>query len=371
MYHRFQMKDDICGVCNGGSPPSKSRSKKKKAAQIKWICCDSCLMWFHAICVRITDAQMELASNFQYFCESCSIRGSLVPKSPAPAAVTCDEAVTLGNTVQELASQFSKLQADLKELVSQISKMQVELDAVKASSKKQLDRLQSKIHNAVHVSEQFDAQNRLVNNLGDKLKTIEIGAKLANNCSQAVNSCRLAINKLPFREGENVQALVEDILILLDSQNELPHVIRCFRLPVKPSKWADRSITPTVIVVFDNIESRQAILRKYFVRYKEAKLCNLKGGPCLDYRFTMNEVLSLNTFRIRNYALRLKNTKIVKSVFIKNDRVSVLLPGQKRYLPVESMDQLHELAGNVTDTCESSSLFFDALSAEISASSHC
>lgn len=361
------MSDDICGVCNGAAPPSKNKGRKKKAQQVKWICCDSCVIWFHAICVRISDTQMENASNYMYLCESCSIRGCLIKKPQSDAAVTSDH--PLGKTVLELTSKIAKLQTELQELSSSISKLQAELDATKVTSQKQFDRLRSRLNDINRASDRDEAHNRFVNNLTDKLQIIETGAKLANGCFQAVNSCRLAINKLPFNEGENVQALVKSILHFLGSQNELPHVTSCFRLPVKPSKWADRSITPTVVVCFDSTESRQNVLRKYFEKYRQAKLCNLNGGPSLEYRFTINEVLSLPTFRIRNYALRLKQTKVLKSVFVKNDRVSVLFPNQERYLPIDSVQQLHELAGNASVTGDSSSIFFDAMSADISTSS--
>ena len=312
---------------------------------------------------------MEHASNFQYYCESCSVRGTLVQK--IIDALPCD--ATLSKSIQDLEAQISMLQSELQELKSQLSKLQVELDGAKTANKKQFDRLLNKLHSSDRATSQLDAQNRLVANIGENLEIIERGAKLANTCSQAVNSCRLAINKLPFREGENVRALVDSILTFLEIESELPHVMKCFRLPVKPSKWTDRSITPTVIVVFDSIESRQMVLRRYFEKYKEAKLCNIKGGPSLEYRFTMNEVLSTNSFRIRNYALRLKQSKFLQSVFVRSDRISVLLPGQKRYLPIESMEQLHRLTGNANDISSSSSVFFDAMSVDISAtaSSHC
>lgn len=112
-------------------------------------------------------------------------------------------------------------------------------------------------------------------------------------------------------------------------------------------------------------------MRKYFERYREAKLSNLKGGQCLEYRFTINEVLSLPTFRIRNYALRLKQSNVLKSVFVKNDRVSVLLPEHERYTSINSIQQLHELAGNATNAGDASSIFYDAVSADTSTSSHC
>lgn len=79
----------------------------------------------------------------------------------------------------------------------------------------------------------------------------------------------------------------------------------------------------------------------------------------------MNEALSLSTFRIRNLSLRLKQRKIVKSVFIRNDTVSVLLYGQEDYTLVSSINELLELTNSVP-TNDDSSVFFDAVSAETS-----
>lgn len=298
---------------------------------------------------------MEKAAEFQFLCEKCCVRGTLVPKVSDPPAA-CVDVDVLMKTIQELGAQVTKLKE--------------ELDAVKATSKKQLDRLKNKLHNADHSCGHGAAKDSIANNIEGKLEIIEKGAKLASTCLQSVNSTRLAINKVPLQEGENVRTVVESVFHLLGCQEAVPHVASCFRLPVKPSKWTDRTISPTIVVVFDNIETRQAVLRRYYGQHSEAKLCNLRNGPDIDYRFTINEVLSANSFRLRNYALRLKQNKQVRSVFIRNDKVSVLLPGQQRYVPVTTIDQLQELATNVSDVPDSSSVFFDC-TANVSTSSHC
>lgn len=210
----------------------------------------------------------------------------------------------------------------------------------------------------------------MTSNINEKLEAIEKCATLAKTCSRTVNCCRLAVNKIPYHEGENVRDLVGNVLRLLDCESEMSNVVKCFRLPVKTSKWTDRSLTPTIMVIFNSAESRGVVLRQYFQRHQMAKLCNRRGGPYLDYRFTLNEAMSINTFRIRNLALRLKQRKQVKSVFIRNDRVSGLLPGQKQYAPIETLEQVLELAGGDLDG-EDTSIFFDATSAELSASSRC
>lgn len=347
-----KMNEEKCPVCKRSSPPSRGRPKKKS---VNWIFCDLCSSCFHASCVRISDEQMEKAADFQFLCEKCCVRGCLVPKVSVSTAA-CDDVDALKKTVQELAAQVAKLQE--------------ELVAVKASSKKQLDQLKSKLHNVDRSSSHVAVQDRLTSNIEGKLEIIEKGAKMANTCLQSVNSSRLAINKIPLQEGENVRTVVEGVLHLLGCQNELVHVTSCFRLPVKPSKWTDRTISPTIVVVFDTGEARQAVLRRYYDQHSEAKLCNLNNGPDIDYRFTMNEMLSANSFRLRNYALRLKQNKLVKSVFIRNDKVSVLLPGQKRYVPITTIDELQQLATNVSDVPDSSSVFFDC-TANVSTSSQC
>lgn len=301
--------------------------------------------------MRICDSLMEKASEFRYECDSCSVRGRLIPKSPGPSAPSSSEIGELKKIIDDLSAEVIKLRA--------------ELETVRSASKKQVDRLRNNIHSTIRSEA---TTTRLSSDLQGKLETIERGAQLANTCSRTVNSCRLAINKIPLKDGEQVSKLVEDVLTLLGCGEEVTSVSSCFRVPAKPSKWSDRSLTPTIVAVFNNNEARQRVLKRYFERHKEAKLCNLRTGPAIDYRFTLNEVLSINTFRIRNYALRLKQRGQARSVFVKNDRVSVLLPGQQRYTPVISIEQLQELTGSTT---EDSSLFYDALSADVSASSRC
>lgn len=300
---------------------------------------------------------MDTIANFEYYCDSCAVRGCLIPKQqltqqpPPPPSNNNAEIDKLTKTIEDLSSQLSKLQD--------------ELNTNRASSKRQLDLIRNKLNSDDRC---VAAHNRLATDISGKLEVIEKGATLAKTCARTVNSCRLALNKIPYHEGENVRELVRSVLCLLDCQSELSNVENCFRLPVKSSKWTDRSLTPTIMVIFRSVESRREVLHKYFERHESAKLCNLKGGPSLDYRFTLNEVMSINSFRVRNLALRLKQRKQVKSVFVRNDAVSVLLPGQKRYVPVETTERLLELVGNDPD--EDSSIFFDA-TADLSASSRC
>ncbi|EAT42241.1 AAEL006198-PA [Aedes aegypti] len=58
-------------------------------------------------------------------------------------------------------------------------------------------------------------------------------------------------------------------------------------------------------------------------------------------------MLSIQAFRIRNLALRLKQKKTIQSIFIRNDKVSVRLPGQKRYDPVGDCNKLLRLVGTI------------------------
>lgn len=134
---------------------------------------------------------------------------------------------------------------------------------------------------------------------------------------------------------------------------------------MKASKWSDRTLTPTIIIVLDSAEARNSILRVYYRKHRDAKLCVLDNSLQLDYRFTMNEVLSLPTFRIRNLSLRLKHRKVIKSIFIRNDTVSVLLHGQQDYTLVSSIPELLELTSS-TPASDESSVFFDAVSANSS-----
>lgn len=144
----------------------------------------------------------------------------------------------------------------------------------------------------------------------------------------------------------------------------IPHVksnvLNCFRLPVKPSKWTDRTLTPTIIVIFDSREAKDIVLRHYFEKHKHATLRNLKSDLPLEYRFTANEVLSIDVFRTRNLALRLKLRGLLQSVYVRNNTVSVRIAGQKRYVRVESTDHLLQLTGTLPQPDESS-VFFDAI----------
>lgn len=92
------------------------------------------------------------------------------------------------------------------------------------------------------------------------------------------------------------------------------------------------------------------MLRSYFERYIEAALRNLKTGSALDYRFTVNEVLSIIAF--------LKQRGLVRSAIIRTACVSVLLPGQ---LQLQGLSR--------SEGSEDSSLFLDTLSANVSTSS--
>lgn len=291
------MEEEKCGLCGLPNPPSKRKGKGRKAKQINWICCDNCSVWCHTVCVRISDTEMSDVQSYKYFCEKCSIRGSLV------------KITTAISTDCQLEDDIKQLNQTILDLSAQLAKLQQELDGIRLTSKKQYDRLQSKLSSTDQQEGQCNAQSELITSLGKKLEMIESGAKLAGTCSQAVNCCRLAINKIPCREGENVRGIVESVLNFLDIHEEMLHVTSCFRIEVKPSKWSNRNISPTKVAIFDSREARDRVLRRYFDRHKDAKLCHLKNAPALDYRFTINEMLSVNAFRIRNLAFRLKQKK--------------------------------------------------------------
>lgn len=348
-------KEEKCGLCGCADPPVKGKARKvKQTKQVGWICCDGCSIWYHLCCVRISDALIDEIHNFSFFCESCAVRGSLIGKQSIPVADS-DVMEQLKKTVQDLSAQLVKLQA--------------ELDTLRSTSKKQIDRIHCKVNSEEQRETKCQAQAALLGNIEEKLEIIEAGAKLANTCTQSANCCRLAINKIPFHEGESVRNIVESVFNFLDIKEAMSNVVSCFRLKVKPSKWSDRSISPAVVVIFHNREMRDKVLKLYFDRHKDAKLCHLKHAPALEYRFTMNEVLSVQSFRIRNLALRLKQRKIVKSVFVRNDSIAVLLPGEKRYTRVDSTNHLLELTESMRSSHEDSSVFFDALSADMSTSS--
>lgn len=347
------MKEDVCGICKQDEPPSKQKKigakKKTISEEIGWIGCDSCNRWFHTVCARISPALLTAAKDHIYLCERCAIIGCLLPRThPVSTAKNVDVA-----------------QKQIDELSSQLVKLQSELQLLQTNMKKQFDRFQSKLQTVNQLEDRRASCNNLVENIEQKLEQIKTGAKLASTCSQNVNCCRIAINKVPFSPGENVRNIVEDFLCFLGIKEKMSHVTTCFRLPVKQSKWTDRSLSPTVLVAFDSREIRSLVLRRYFEKHKDAKLCNLKSSAPLEYRFTVNEMLSIHAFRIRNLALRLKQKKTIQSIFIRNDKVSVRLPGQKRYDPVGDCNELLRLVGTSVSIDESS-VFFDAVSADVS-----
>lgn len=363
------MEEIKCNQCNKVDPPGKrgrksAKNKNVNKPKIDWIECDGCSAWYHSVCVRVNEALLGNMNEYYYFCEKCPLRGSLVskPAHPAPAS----PAAHAGPSIQEI----EQLKQTISDLAAQLVKIQAEVDSVRTTSKKQHDRLQSKLNSADQRDGQCAAQSALINNIEQKLEIIEAGARLASTCSQSVNSCRLAINKIPAREGENLRGIVESVINFLGVPQEMSHITSCFRLEVKPSKWSDRSLTPTIVAVFDNRESRERVLRRYFEKHKDAKLCHLKHAPDLEYRFTINEMLSVHAFRIRNLALRYKQRKAIRSVFVRNDSISVLLPGKQRYTPVNSPEHLLELLGH-DHQADESSVFFDARSLDVSSSSRC
>lgn len=351
-------KGDKCGLCKSSNPPAKGKKSAKKTQNIGWLCCDSCSVWFHFVCVRISNALSNDIQQYTFFCENCSIRGNLILKPSIPTS-PIEEIEQLNKTILELAAELKKLSA--------------ELDNLRSTSKKQFDRMYGRINQVDQRDRQQGSQNTLVDRVEENLQIIEEGAKLANTCAQQINSSRLAINKVPFHYNENVRTIVQDVMQFLGLQEMMCYVSNSFRLQVRPSKWTDRTLTPTIVVIFDNRESRDTVLRRYFEKHKNAKLCQLKHSPALEYRFTINEVLSPQTFRLRNLAIRFKQKKLVRSVFVRNDSVSVLFPNHKRYTPIVSTTHLLELVGNTEShpAHESSSIFFDALSANLSASTNC
>lgn len=346
------MKEDVCGVCKQDEPPSNKKTgakKKKNSEEIGWIGCDSCNKWFHTVCVRIGPALLAIAKDHLYLCERCSIVGCLLPKS---------QQINRNEKSGELQKRIDALGLEL-------SKLRSEMELLQVNVKKQLDRLRNKLQTMDQIEDRRNANNMLVENIESKLELIQAGARLAGTCSQGVNCCRIAINKVPYHPNENIRSIVEDFLCFLGIKEKMSHVTACFRLPVKPSKWTDRNITPTVLVAFDSRETRTLVLKRYFEKHKDAKLCNLKSAAPLEYRFTVNEMLSVQAFRIRNLALRLKQKKIIQSIFVRNDKVSVRLPGQKRYIPVEDCSELIKLT-EVNECTDESSMFFDAVSADVS-----
>lgn len=346
---------ESCSACGKAEPVTKGKGAKKAKKNnqtIGWISCDHCQKWFHTVCVRIGDQLLPEISNCWYFCESCTVIGSLIAKPPSqPSAATATDLQAATAKVADLSAELEKLKSELHES--------------RAASKKQVDRLRSQLNDTVQRNSQTDVQKTIVNNLQQKLEVIESGVKMANTCSLAANSYRLAINKIPVRDGENVRSIVENFLSFLGMDNAVPHVTSSFRLPPRPSKWTDRSLSPTIIIVFDQREIKDNVLRKYFQRHRDAKLSVLQLDLPLENRFTVNEALPVQAFRIRNLALRLKQKKLIDSVFVKDGSISVRLPRQKSYIPVQSTDHLLQLTQQ-PNNAEESAIFFDAESGNAS-----
>lgn len=162
-------------------------------------------------------------NEYYYFCEKCTLRGSLVTKPAQPVPAT--PAATTGQ------DEVEQLKRTVSDLAAQLVKLQAEVDSVRLTSKKQHDRLQSKLNSADQRDDHCAAQGALINNIGQKLEIIEAGAKLATTCSQSVNSCRLAINKIPAREGENLRGIVESVIDFLGVSEEMPHASRPITYP--------------------------------------------------------------------------------------------------------------------------------------------
>ena len=59
-------EDSICGFCERKVPPRHIRNDT--AAEDEWVLCDSCLRWFHALCVNASEEDL-LAE--QYMCTIC------------------------------------------------------------------------------------------------------------------------------------------------------------------------------------------------------------------------------------------------------------------------------------------------------------
>lgn len=351
------MAQDICTAC-GQEEPTKKGSKKgngKKDQPIDWICCDRCLKWFHAVCIRATNLPLQEITNYWYFCQKCTIIGTLIPKHTPP-------------TTAPASKELTKIDETITDLSEKLRRLQVDLEASQSTWRKQLDKLRNQVLSSGQLHNRQLAQRDLVNCLETKLEVIESGAKLASTCLQGVNKYRIAINKIPYRAGENVKNIVKGVLGFLGIAEPEASVTDCFRIPVKPSKWSDRSISPTIIVIFSQKEAKEEVLKLYFENYRKAKLSSLQSGPALEYRFTLNEVLSIQSFRIRNLALRLKQQKLVESFFVRNDSVSVRLPGQKKYVPISDSNQLLQLTAKEVcklSSADESSIFFDAESSII------
>lgn len=348
------MVKDICSTCGQENPPAKRRCKKAKRSAIGWVCCDGCCKWFHGVCVRIGNELLAEAGNFWFFCEECAVKGSLIWKQATNTATV--------NTVS-----LSKTEEQIAELSNRINQLQIELDSLKVLHKRNIDRLQCKLNEVIQLDEKYTSHKKALIQIDEKIEAIQSGSKMAQICTQSVNGFRISINKVPFRQGENVWNLVRNFLDFLEATDAMQQVTKCFRLDGGKSKWSDRTLTPAIIVVFSSVNAKEDVLRRYFEKHKTAKLSSLKAGFSLEYRFTVNEVLSIQTFRIRNLALRMKIKRQLSSVYVKNDRVSVKLPGQMRYTPIKDTHHLLSLVGPEPAGNESS-VFFDAESSGFASS---
>lgn len=251
----------ICKECNRADPPLKGGKKSKKASKkqpVEWINCDRCSKWFHTTCVSINQTCMPEIHRYWYFCEQCTPKGNLILKFEPVNAVPNNDLEHLKNLIQELNVKLQKLQD--------------ELASIQANTKKQMHRLQNQMQEMIRTEAKHVDSDKLLNNIEHKLEIIESGAKLAETCSQNVNGFRIAQNKIPFQQGENVQTIVERTLDILDMPEAKSHVANCFRLPYNASKWSDRSIFPTIVVVFDGNKIRQSVLQKYYERYNDFRL---------------------------------------------------------------------------------------------------
>lgn len=218
------MANDTCSACGLKEPTKKTGKRTNKNDQsVGWICCDKCCKWFHTIGVRANNIPIQEISSDWYFCEKCSVLGTLVLKQISPLPTTASHDLTkINGTISELSEELKKLQS--------------ELEANRSTAKRQLDKLRNHLQSSDHHRERQAAQSELVSALESKLEVIESGAKLANTCLQSINGHRVAINKIPYRVGENVKHIVKRVLNFL-SGNELETLVTdCFRIPVKPSK---------------------------------------------------------------------------------------------------------------------------------------
>lgn len=326
------MAKDICASCGQEEPPKRGTAKrcKRKDQTIGWICCDSCNNWFHTACVRASSTLLQKIDTYWYFCANCTILGTLVLKQISPP-------------VDQAREDFAKITSTINELSEKLTKLQTELEIWQQNCRKETNKVRNQLLASDQLLDRNSAQRAFVANIETKLAVIESGARFANTCLQSVNGPRIAINKIPFREGENVKFIVRNALRSLGIDETASVVSSCFRTTAKASKWSDRSISPTIIVVLNSREAKEKILKQYFKNCAKAKLSALQAGLALEYRFTVNEVLSVESFRIRNLALRLKHKKLVDSVFVRNDTVSVKLSNHERYTLITSSEHLLKL----------------------------